>query len=103
MSLRKVPIHRVGIRENLFMGGERNWVMFTGLIAFTLIFAFHDMRAFVFGIALWFGALYLLRLMAKNDPKMTQVFFKSRKYKSYYPAHSTPFRINSAGQGKRYK
>ncbi len=67
MALRAIPIRRAGNRENLFMGGDRELVMFSGLLAGALIFSAQEVRATVFGIALWFGALFALRLMAKAD------------------------------------
>ena len=45
----------------------------------------------------------MFRKMAKSDPRMRQVYIRHRKYKSYYPARSTPFRINPTSQGKQYK
>ena len=56
MALRAIPIRRAGNRENLFMGGDRELVMFSGLLAGALIFSAQEVRATVFGIALWFGA-----------------------------------------------
>ena len=94
MAMRQIPIRRAGNRENLFMGGDRELVMFTGLLAGALIFSAQDMRATVFGIVLWFGALYALRIMAKSDPKMRHVYLRHRRYKTFYPARSTPFREN---------
>ncbi len=91
MALRSIPIHRAGNRTNLFMGGDRELVMFTGVIAFALVFSAQDSRATFFGIALWVIALYLLRLMAKSDPKMRQVYLRNRRYRPYYPPRSTPF------------
>ena len=38
MSLRAITIHRAGNRPSLFMGGDRELVMFAGLLAFALIF-----------------------------------------------------------------
>jgi len=102
MSLRTIPIRRSGNRDNLFMGGDRELVMFSGLLAGALIFSAQDMRATVFGIALWFGALFVCRLMAKADPKMRHVYLRHLRYKAYYPARSTPFRDNSPSQGKQY-
>ncbi|NMQ07993.1 conjugal transfer protein TrbD, partial [Candidatus Accumulibacter phosphatis] len=32
MALRKIPIRRAGNRDNLFMGGDRELVMFSGLL-----------------------------------------------------------------------
>lgn len=103
MAQRTIPIHRVGIRENLFMGGDRELVMFSGLLAFALIFSAQELRATIFGIFLWFGALFVFRLMAKADPKMRNVYLRQRRYKKYYPARSTPFRENTTIQGKQYK
>lgn len=85
------------------MGGDRELVMFAGLLAGALIFSAQDMRATVFGIALWFGALYACRLMAKSDSKLRPVYLRHRRYKGYYPARSTPFRDNTPTQGKQYK
>lgn len=103
MSLRTIPIRRAGNRHNLFMGGDRELVMFSGLMAFALIFSAQELRATVFGLLLWFGALYMCRLMAKSDPRLRSVYMRHRKYRSYYPARSTPFRINTSSQGKQYK
>jgi len=76
------------------MGGDRELVMFAGLVAGALIFSAQEIKATVFGVVLWFGALFALRLMAKADPKLRQVYLRHRRYKAYYPAHSTPFRDN---------
>lgn len=103
MSLRMIPIRRAGNRDNQFMGGDRELVMFSGLLAFALIFSAQELRATVVGLLLWFGALFVCRIMAKSDPKMRFVYLRSRKYKQYYAARSTPFRTNPNSQGKQYK
>jgi type IV secretion system protein VirB3 len=103
MSLRTIPIRRAGNRHNLFMGGDRELVMFSGLLAFALIFSAQEMRATVIGLLLWFGALFACRLMAKSDPMLRFVYLRSRKYKRYYTHRSTPFRLNPNSQGKQYK
>ena len=103
MALRKIPIRRAGIRDNLFMGGDRELVMLSGLLAFALIFSAQELRAAVVGLILWFGVLHALRLMAKSDKKMRKVYFRHQKYKPYYPARSTPFRANPRSQGKQYQ
>ncbi len=103
MALRKIPIHRSGNRDNLFMGGDRELVMFAGLLAGALVFSAQDLLATIFGIVLWFFALFVCREMANADPKMRNVYMRNNQYKSYYPAHSTPFRENTPTQGKRYK
>jgi type IV secretory pathway TrbD component len=103
MALRTVPIRRAGNRQNLFMGGDRELVMFSGLMAFALIFSAQETRATVVGLLLWFCALYLCRLMAKSDPKLRFVYLRHRKYAPYYAARSTPFRVNTTSQGKQYQ
>jgi type IV secretory pathway TrbD component len=103
MALRTIPIRRAGNRSNLFMGGDRELVMFAGLLAFALIFSAQELRATIFGLVLWFGTLHACRLMAKHDPKMRQVYLRHRRYKRFYPPRSTPFRSNSSSQGRQYK
>jgi type IV secretion system protein VirB3 len=85
------------------MGGDRELVLFTGLLAFALIFSAQELRATIFGIALWMVSLSIFRIMAKADPQMRFVYLRSRKYKKYYPARSTPFRMNTTSQGNQYK
>jgi len=99
MALRSVPVRRAGNRHNLFMGGDRELVMFTGLVAFALIFSAQDWRATGFGVFLWIAALFLFRLMAKADPLLRHVYMRHRLYPPYYPPRSTPFRLNK----KEYK
>ena len=103
MALRTMPIRRAGNRDNLFMGGDRELVMFSGLLAFALIFSAQELRATVVGVVLWFGSLFVLRIMAKSDPKMRFVYLRNRRYKAYYPPRSTPFRDNPNSQGNQYK
>ena len=103
MALRTIPIRRAGNRHNLFMGGDRELVMFTGLLSGALVFSAQEWKATIFGVLLWFTALYLLRLMAKSDPKMRAVYMRHRRYKTYYPPRSTPFRQNTQVQGVQYR
>jgi type IV secretion system protein VirB3 len=65
--------------------------MFTALMAVALIFTSQEWTAVIFGVLLWGTALYLLRLMAKADPQMRQVYLRHRRYAAFYQAHSTPF------------
>jgi len=103
MALRAIPIRRSGNRINLCMGCDRELVMFTGLIAVALVFSAQELKASLYGITLWLFSLYLLRLMAKADPQMRKVYWRSLRYKRYYPAQSTPFRNNTHSQGQQYR
>lgn len=91
-SLQSNPIHKSANRPNLFMGGDRELVMFTALLSAILFFVVMTWFAAIIGIALWFGAVYLLRIAAANDPYMRHVYLRHIKYKKFYPARSTPFR-----------
>lgn len=102
MALRTVPIRRAGNRHNLFMGGDRELVMFSGLLAAILVFAAQDWLALVLGVALWCSSLRMLRLMAKSDPQIRFVYLRQRRYKPYYPARATAHRINTRSQGRLY-
>ena len=103
MALRTVPIRQSGNRPNLFMGGDRELVMFSILIAATSIFVAMEMKATIFGIVMWFFALFTLRLMAKNDPQLRHVYLRQIQYKKYYPARSTPFYVNRHVQEKQHQ
>jgi type IV secretory pathway TrbD component len=83
MALRTIPIRQAGNRSNLFLGGDRELVMFSGLLAFALIFSAQELRASIIGLVLWFGALFACRLMAKSDPRLRPVYLRHRKYKHY--------------------
>jgi len=103
MALRSIPIRRVGNRANLVMGGDRELVLFTGLLSFALIFSAMELRATVFGILLWTFAIAIFRRMAKSDPNLRFVYLRNRIYKRYYPPRSTPFMINTSSQGRQYR
>jgi type IV secretory pathway TrbD component len=64
------------------MGGDRELVMFSILIAATSIFVAMEMKATIFGIVMWFFALFTLRLMAKNDPQLRHVYLRQMQYKN---------------------
>lgn len=102
-NLHRVPIRRIGNRANLFMGGDRELVMLSGLVAFALVFNAQEWRAAIFGTALWVCALFLLRLMAKSDPHMRSVYLRHRRYKAYYAPRATPFRHNGRMQERQYR
>lgn len=102
MALRSVPIRRAGNRSTLLMGGDREGVMFAGLLAVPLPLLGQTWLAVVFALVLWFGALAALRAIAKEDPRMRGVYFRHRLYREYYPPRATPFRENGRVQAKRY-
>ena len=91
MALRSAPIHRSLIRSNLLLGGDRELVMLSATIAAALIFSGLTKLSIITGILLWFASLFVLRMMAKADPLMRQVFLRYRRDPAQAAARSTPF------------
>ncbi len=94
--LDRIPLHKFSFRPNLVMGCDRELIMFSGLMAFSLAFTAMSLPAAIYGACLWIVSLFFLRLMAKADPKMRHVYLRHIRYKHYYPARSTPFRVNTS-------
>ena len=104
MELHRIPIRRIGHRHNLLLGGDRGCVVLLGTVCAVLIFNAHELRAASVGIAFWIVGMYFLRLMAKSDPQLIPVWWRSiTRYKAYYPPRATPFRRNTASQEWRYR
>lgn len=101
--LESVTIHQGLIQPNLVIGGDREMVLTSGLVAATLVFYSWEIKAAVVGTLFWFFAIFVLRLMAKHDPKLRQVFMRHRLYRAYYPSHSTPWRDNPPSQARQYR
>lgn len=92
--LAAIPFRRVGNRASLFMGGDRELVMFTGLLAFALIFSAQDWVASGFGLVMWVSLLWVWRALARRDPLMRSVYMRHRRYARHYAPRATPFRDN---------
>ncbi|WP_064710122.1 conjugal transfer protein TrbD [Rhizobium bangladeshense] len=91
-GLQRNRIHRALSRPNLLMGADRELVLLTGLAAVILIFVVLTLYSVLFGIAVWIGIVGLLRMMAKSDPLMRQVYIRHISYKHYYKATTSPWR-----------
>jgi type IV secretory pathway TrbD component len=94
MALRKATLHRAGIRPHLFLGGDREMVLFSGLIAAVLVFGCLQFQTIVAGVALWSVSLFIFRRIAKADPLARGVFMRHMLYRRYYPARSRPYHQN---------
>lgn len=91
-GLRRNRIHRALSRPNLLMGADRELVLITGLAAVILIFVVLTAYSALFGVSVWFVIVGLLRMMAKADPHMRQVYVRHISYKPYYKATTSPWR-----------
>jgi len=92
LEIRQVPIRRSLNRSNLLLGAERELVLLTGMMAFSLIFIGMSFVIAVIGVLIWLTLTALLRIMAKTDPVLSKVYIQHIKYQPYYAAKSTPFR-----------
>jgi type IV secretion system protein TrbD len=85
-ELRRVPIHRALNRPNLFMGGDRELMLFALMLAAILIFSVFTWWSILLGIVMWVLAAAALRRMGKSDPYLRHVYTRHTKYVGYYPA-----------------
>jgi type IV secretion system protein VirB3 len=91
-ALRCTPVYRALHRPNLILGGERELVLFTALLAGGLALTAQNLVATLISGLVWFGVIGLLRRMAHADPRMSLVYARQLRYQRYYPARSRPFR-----------
>ena len=92
-TMKTTPVYRALHRGNLFMGGDRELTMMSILSSFVLIITL-DPLAIGFGAVFAIVSVFLLRSMAKNDPDMRHIYLRHRQYQDFYPARSTPWRID---------
>ncbi len=90
-NLQTVEIYSALNRPNLIFGCDRELILMSGVIAFALVFSGMTILSSMIGIAILFFNGFFLRMMAKSDPKMRDVFMRQIKYKKFYFARSTPF------------
>lgn len=91
-GLQRNLIHRALSRSNLLMGADRELVLLTGLAAVILIFVVLTIYSAIFGFAVWILVVGVLRIMAKSDPLMRQVYIRHISYRPTYKATSSPWR-----------
>lgn len=91
-SLRRHRIHRALSRPNLLMGADRELVLITGLAAVILIFVVLTVYSAIFGVAVWIVIVGALRMMAKSDPMMRQVYLRHISYRPIYRPTTSPWR-----------
>lgn len=89
--LRQTPIHRVLSRPNLIMGCERIPLIICIGMSLTLGYSM-QLGAVIAAVILWVCGLAVLRWAAKTDPHLLLKYWRSVKYRAYYPARATPFR-----------
>ena len=91
-SLHRSRIHRALSRPNLLLGADRELVLLTGLAAAILIFVVLTWFSALMGLAVWIVIVGILRMMAKADPMMRQVYLRHIRYRPQYRPTATPWR-----------
>ena len=90
--MRTVPIRQSLHRHNQVFGAEREIVMFNALIALLVGVGGMTLISGVSAGLFWVCSIFVLRLMAKSDPKMSRVWIRHIKQQDYYPARSSRWR-----------
>lgn len=86
--LRQISVSRSLNRPILLLGAERKPVIITLVLTGLLILSDISLFRIILGIVFWVIAMGLLRLMAKADPNLIQIYLRRLKYKAFYPACS---------------
>ena len=92
MSLERLPIYRALHQPILLGGAERSPAIMLATASVGVAMNGMTVVALSIGLLLWFVGFPLLRLAAKSDPKMIEVYRRSTLYRGYYPPRSTPWR-----------
>lgn len=85
-------IHTSLHRPNLFLGGDRELVMFSGLLVILVGFGGFTFYSAAAGIIFWLTALWKIRVVCRRDPLFRKVWLKYARQQKYYPAHSSVWR-----------
>ena len=85
---REIPFHQSANRPHLLLGGDRELVLVSGVLAAMLIFAVMTWWSIVAGLALWLAAVAVLARMGKVDPLLRHVYVRHVRYRAFYPAKS---------------
>ncbi len=88
---REIPINQALCRPDHLWGAERVLVLSTALLVIPLACLAIDLWITVFAILFWLIVFTSLKMMAKSDPLMSQIYTRHIKYRPYYPARSTPW------------
>lgn len=90
---RLTPFHRALHRPQQIMGGERELMLTSMLVAGGLIVSALNLVATAIGLTLWLVCVHALRKMAASDPVMSMVYIRQLKYRHYYGPFSRPSRV----------
>lgn len=85
---RTIPVHLSLMRPILLMGGERELVLISAIIAAVLVLSLERLIFTVIGVVFWSLSLAALQRAAKADPQFSRVYVRHSRYRAYYAAQS---------------
>jgi type IV secretion system protein VirB3 len=90
---REIVIHPSVNRPNQILGGDRELVLLTLLIAASLAFSLPTLWGVGLAVGYWIGAVAVLQRMGKADPMLRQVYLRHIRCRSFYPAKGALFSL----------
>jgi type IV secretion system protein VirB3 len=85
---REITIHQSANRPNQILGGDRELVLVSILIAVSLAFSLATLWGLVLSVVFWVSSVAVFQRMGKADPMMRHVYMRHIRYRSFYPAKS---------------
>ena len=85
---REVVIHQSANRPNLLVGGDRELVLLTIMIAAGLAFSLATLWGVGLAFLFWITCIAALQRMGKADPLLRHVYMRHIRYLPFYPAKS---------------
>ena len=82
----RTTIRRSLLRPQLILGGERELVFMSGMLAAIMIFSLGNIVTGAIGVIFWGACLAVFQRMAKYDPQLTKVYVRHVNKKLFYPA-----------------
>ena len=88
-KLRTVQIHQSLHRPVLLGGGERKLTLLNAILLMATVFGVGSLQAAAVGLVFSAFFQWALILLAKKDPKFSEVYMRHVSYQSYYPSQSS--------------
>lgn len=88
MQVVRTRVRQSLLRPLLVLGGERELVFLSGMLAAILVLALGDVVLAAVGVAFWLIVLVVLQRMAKHDPQLSRVYLRHLNKKIFYPAQA---------------
>lgn len=89
MDLRTVPIHLSLHRHSSIMGCDRTMFLLAVGASLVLPVTMYSLVAVLWGVIAFPTSVFILRKIFANDPQFFPLYFRSQKYRRYYPPRTS--------------